>query len=163
MVVVGRVGAVFGVRGEVHVHSLTDPPENLLGYRPWYLANGAEWQECEPSHLRPHGRGLVVMFDGISDRDAAARLVGCEIAVCRSQLPETDEDEFYWADLLGMRVVTVTGRDLGTVDHIMATGANDVLVIRGDRERLVPFLVGDVVKAVESERGLIEVDWDPDF
>ena len=163
MVVVGRVGAVFGVRGEVRVHSLTDPPENLCDYQPWYLWGGSGWVERDPTSVRGHGRGLVAQFAGIADRDAALSLVGSEIAVRRDQLAATADDEYYWVDLLGMRVVTIDGVELGKVDRLMETGANDVLVVLGDRERLIPFLPGDVVKVVHRESGCIEVDWDPDF
>ena len=163
LVVVGRVTTVFGVRGAVKVHSLTDPPGNLCDYRPWHLGREDDWKEQSPRSVREHGRGLVAEFDGVVDRDQAMGLVGREIAVPRSELPETDEDEFYWVDLVGLRVVTTDGRELGRVDHLIETGANDVLVVQGERERLIPFLPGQVVTAVRPEDGLMEVDWDPDF
>ena len=163
MIVVGRVGAAFGVKGEVHVHSLTDPPDNLVEYSPWYLSSGDDWVERTPATVRGHGRGLVAKFQGVADRDDAVSLVGRDIAVRRDQLAETGEDEHYWVDLLGMTVVTTTGMELGKVEQLMETGANDVLVVQGDRERLIPYLPGDVVKAVRHESACIEVDWDPDF
>ena len=163
MVVVGRITAVFGVRGEVKLQSLTDPPDNLCNYRPWFVGAEGAWRECDPGSVRPHGRSLVASFEGVTDRDEAAALVGKEIAIARAQLPATDEGEFYWIDLVGLQVVTVGGQPLGTVDHLLETGANDVLVVKGDRERLIPYLPGQVVKAIRPEVGLVEVDWDPEF
>ena len=90
-------------------------------------------------------------------------MIGNDIAICRNQLPTADTGEYYWADLVGLRVRTVEGVELGTVDHLMETGANDVLVVRGDRERLIPFVRGPVIREVDLEHGCIEVDWDPQF
>ncbi|HLM52194.1 MAG TPA: ribosome maturation factor RimM, partial [Pseudoxanthomonas sp.] len=86
-----------------------------------------------------------------------------EIFVPRSALPPPRPGEFYWVDLEGFRVVTVEGIALGNVSHLFSTGANDVLAVRGDRERLVPFVEPDFVKSVDFEAGLITVDWDPEF
>jgi 16S rRNA processing protein RimM len=100
---------------------------------------------------------------GFDDRERAATLVGQQICVGRDQMPPTEEGEYYWADLEGLRVVTTGGRELGRVDRMMETGANDVMVVSGDRERLIPFIQGQYVKRVDLEAELIEVDWDPDF
>ncbi|MGB5832227.1 MAG: ribosome maturation factor RimM, partial [Thiohalocapsa sp.] len=112
---------------------------------------------------RTHGKGLVVRLEGCEDRDQAAVLTGQTIAVYRGQLPPPRPDEFYWADLEGLSVTTLEGETLGCVSHLFATGANDVLVVEGDRERLLPFLWDDVVKDVDFCGGMIRVDWDPDF
>ena len=89
--------------------------------------------------------------------------MGREIAVERDQLPELANDEYYWTDLEGLQVRTCAGVTLGRVDHLLATGANDVLVVQGEREHLIPFVLGSVVKAVHLSDGWMEVDWDPDF
>jgi 16S rRNA processing protein RimM len=108
------------------------------------------------------GDGLAAKLAGLEDRDAALRLKGLQIAVPRAALPPTQSNEYYWTDLLGMQVVTVQGVSLGTVDQMMETGANDVMVVAGERERLIPF-IGDVVKTVDLAARLITVDWDPEF
>jgi len=161
MVVLGHVAGVYGIQGWVRIHSETDPIGNILRYRPWYL--GPEGQVFEPVEGRRHGKGLVARLAGCSDRDLAATLVGKEIAVPRDRLPPPKADEFYWFDLEGLSVVTTTGTDLGKVDHLFATGANDVLCVRGERERLIPFVWDDVVKDVDFAAGRVLVDWDPDF
>jgi 16S rRNA processing protein RimM len=161
MVVLGRVAGIHGLHGWVKVFSETEPRENILSYSPWYLGASAQPREVLGGGRR--GKGLVARLGGCSDRDRAAGLVGMEIAVRRDQLPPATVDELYWTDLEGLRVETESGDTLGRVHHLFSTGANDVLVVRGSRERLVPFLWATVVEDVDFERGLIRVRWDPDF
>jgi 16S rRNA processing protein RimM len=112
---------------------------------------------------RPHGKTIIARLQGMTDRDQAARVIGAEIAVQRDQLPVLKPGEYYWADLIGMKVQLADGRSLGEVEAMMETGANDVLVVKGDRQRLIPFIRGQVVREVDMDKGLIQVDWDPDF
>ncbi len=119
--------------------------------------------------FRPQGKGLIARLEGITDRNMAAALVGQDIGVPRDQLPQSGGGEFYWRDLIGLRVFQSEGADLGKVVKMLETGANDVLVVRGDsnsldrRERLIPWLPGDVVTDVNLAEGHLTVDWDPDF
>jgi 16S rRNA processing protein RimM len=161
--VMGRIAAPFGVRGWVRVVTFTETPENLLAYSPWHLKREGGWHSVKLVDGREHGKGLVVQLAGCDDRDAAAALSGTEIGVYRSQLPAPDSDEYYWSDLVGLQVFTTQTKLLGVVDHLIETGANDVLVIRGEREYLVPFIRGQVIKSVDLDTGVIRVDWDPDF
>ena len=117
----------------------------------------------EVCDTRRHGKAVIARLGGYEDRDTARELVGAEIAVRRDQLAEITEGEYYWADLVGLKVVTVSGKDLGIVNHLIETGANDVLVVVGERERLIPFIRDEVVVAVDLDRGEIRVDWDPEF
>jgi len=159
MVVLGRITGVYGVRGWVRIFSDTEPRENILRYSPWYV----DGEPRKVAEGRRHGKGLVARLQGCDDRDQAAALVGREIAIRRDQLPPPSADEFYWADLEGLRVETLDGVALGEVSHLFATGANDVLVVRGERERLLPFVWGPVIADVDFGAGLIRVDWDPEF
>ncbi|MDT8384806.1 MAG: ribosome maturation factor RimM [Gammaproteobacteria bacterium] len=169
--VVGKIGAPYGVRGWLKLYSYTDPLDNLLDYDPWYtrpINNKAPatgdtgWDIAPVTEVKTHGKGLVAKFRGADDRDAAARLTGQEIAIRRDQLPPAAEGEYYWSDLQGLTVLTVEGIVLGVVDHLLETGANDVLVVKGDRERLIPYVLGPIVKAVDLHAGTLQVDWDPD-
>jgi 16S rRNA processing protein RimM len=162
-VVLGQVGGVYGIRGWVKLWSFTDPVENLLDYRELELGRGGEWTVVRIVEARRQGEALVARFDGCTDRDQAAVLVGAELAVSRDRFPEPAEGEYYWADLVGLEVVTTGGEVLGRVDRMMATGANDVMVVEGERERLLPFLPGRYVLEVDLAGGRIVVDWDPDF
>jgi len=159
----GHIGGLYGVRGWLRVVSGTIPREGLLNYNPLHLHLDGQWQAFHVEAGQAHTKGLLLKFAGCDDRDRAARLVGCEIAVQREQLPDPAPDEYYWADLKGLRVITQDSVELGTVAELLETGANDVLVVQGDRERLIPFLQGSVISEVCLEEGTIRVDWDPDF
>jgi 16S rRNA processing protein RimM len=162
-IVMGRIGGLFGVKGWVKLLSYTEPRTALFDYQPLYLAEDSDWRRIELEQGRAHGKGLIAKFIGVDDRDAAAALTGREIAIRREQLPPPAPGEYYWADLEGLRVVTVDGIELGRVDHLFSTGANDVLVVRGERERLIPFLRDQVIRGVDLDGGTLQVDWDPAF
>ena len=147
----------------MRVFSYTEPRDNIVHYQPWYLNREGEWQEHELAEGRQHGKGVVARLAGCEDRDEAFRLVGTEIGVHRKQLPVARPGEYYWSDLQGLEVVTLQGEPLGTVDHLLETGANDVLVVKGERERLIPFVLGEVIAEVDLERGEIRVDWGKEF
>ena len=162
-VTMGRVSGVYGVRGWLRVRSDCEPMERLLEYAPWQLKTGTGWRSHVLEDGKAHGPGLVAKLANVDDREQARELVGSDIAVDREQLPALAEDEYYWNDLIGLGVVTRGGEELGRVTGLMQTGANDVLVVSGDRERLIPFIRGQVVLAVDASARRIEVDWDADF
>lgn len=157
-VMVGRVVGLFGVRGWLKVYSYTRPREAVLSYRPWQLRIDDAWHTRAVAEGRLHGRGVIARLAGCEDRDAAAALVGADIAIDISQLPPRAEGEYYWAELEGLRVVNLAGQALGRVSHLFETGANDVLVVQDGRERLIPF-GKDIVRDVDLEAGVIRVDW----
>lgn len=166
----GKVGAVYGIKGWLKIHSFTDDPEAIFDYTPWSLNLGEKSQSANVTDWRKHNNGLIAKVAGIEDRDQAQSLVGYEISVRPEELPELPEGEFYWKDLMGMQVVTSNGYDLGVVSDMMETGANDVLVVKanfndgfGKKERLIPYLLDQVVINVSQENKQIEVDWDPGF
>jgi 16S rRNA processing protein RimM len=163
LLVVGRVIGVHGVKGWLKLHSHTLPIDNILRYRPWHVFVDGIGQEITPAEGRMQGKALVVRFEGVDDRDQAMRWAGAEIRIDRSQLPPPKKGEVYWVDLEGLKVRTTDGQLLGTVDHLFATSANDVLVVKGDRERLIPYVMDTFVKSVDLEGGEMVVDWDPEF
>jgi 16S rRNA processing protein RimM len=162
-ITVGRIVGVHGVKGWVKLLSHTDPIDNLLRYRPWRVALAGGETELKPVEGRMQGKSLVARLEGVEDRDQAMRWVGAEIRIDRAQLPPPREGELYWVDLEGLEVRTTEGVLLGTVSHLFATAANDVMVVKGERERLVPFLMDQFVKSVDLDGGGIVVDWDPEF
>ncbi len=163
MIIVGRVSGLFGVRGWVKVYSHTSPREGILRYKTWYLNRDGGWQAHVLEAGQAQGKGVVAKLAGFDDRDQAAPLIGTDIAIRREQLPELEPGEYYWTDLEGLRVVNLEGVDLGVVSHLFETGANDVMVVQGDRERLIPYTRGEAVREVDLQEGRIVVDWDPDF
>jgi 16S rRNA processing protein RimM len=157
----GYISAIHGIKGWVKVHSWTRPMEAILDYQPWLL--GDSKKPVKILDGRKQGKGLVACLPGIEDREKAVTLVGQQISVLREQMPATAANEYYWSDLEGLEVQTSEGFVLGKVERLLETGANDVLVIRGQREHLVPFVQGQYIINVDLDDGLIEVDWDPDF
>ena len=161
-VILGRIDGLFGVRGWIKVYSYTEPREAVLNYKDWLLARDGEWQRVELADGKRQGKAVIARLEGIEDRDAAAELIGSEIGVDRDALPEPEEGHYYWADLEGLTVVRRDGTDLGKVTYVMATGANDVLVLDGPAERLIPFVPGTVILDVDLAAGVIRVDWEWD-
>jgi 16S rRNA processing protein RimM len=166
MVVMGRVTAPFGVKGWVKIYALTAQLGNLRDYPVWWLGHDGDWREMRIAAAKVHGNTLVAQFAGIEDREAAVALKGLEVAVPRSQLPGAAENEFYWADLIGLRVVNTEQHEFGRVVRVMQTGANDVLVVASgngtEREVLIPFIAG-AIKQVDLAAGVISVDWGKDY
>lgn len=163
-VILGQVVGVFGVKGWLKVRSDTEPRDNILHYFPWYLKQQEGWVRQQVKAGQPQGKGLIVQLEGITDRDAAARLVGCDIAVSREQLPVPASGEYYWTDLIGLKVRNTRGENLGSVTGLLETGAHDVLVVQdGGLEHLIPYVTGYYVLKVDLAAGFIEVDWERDF
>ena len=163
LVIVGRIAGPYGIKGWVKVNSFTEPNENIFDYGPWQLERDGALELCSSVKGRKQGKALIAQIDGVADRDAAAGLAGSNIRVDRGCFAEAGQGEYYWRDLLGLTVRTTAGLELGHVESLMETGANDVLVVEGERRRLVPFVFEDVITKVDLEAGAIVVDWDPDF
>lgn len=164
MVVMGKVVAAQGILGWVKIQAYTEHLDALSEYSTWYLAKpGQQWREYRLHEAKPHNKVLLAKLDNIEDRTAAETLRGMLIAIPRSRFPATDENEYYWSDLIGMQVVNMQDEQLGTVDHLLDMGANDILVVRaGEREIMIPFLK-HVVLQVDQKEKLIRVDWQADY
>lgn len=166
MVVMGRVTAPFGVKGWVKIYALTAQPGNLCDYPVWWLGRDGDWREMAVAAAKVHGNTLVAQFAGVADREAAIALKGWEVAVPREHLPDAADDEFYWADLIGLKVVNTEQHEFGRVARILQTGANDVLVVEGGtkngHETLIPF-IASAIKRVDLAAGVISVDWGRDY
>ena len=169
LVPMGKVTSLYGVRGWVKIYSHTEPMENILSYTPWYLRLDGRWQKVELEQGKRHGKGLVAKLVGCDDRDRASSFCGAEIGIEQEQLPALEGDDYYWHQLENLNVVTESNVILGRVDHLIPTGSNDVLVVKGTkesldkRERLIPYLPDQVIKEINLESGIIRVDWDPEF
>jgi len=162
-VLAGQISGLFGVKGWVKVRSWTEPRENILKYSPWLVKTAGGWTELKVAQGNRQGKAVVARLEGYDDRDLSAKLTGCDIAISQQQLPELAGDEYYWNDLIGLQVINQDGVNFGTVRKLIETGSNDVLIVDGDRERLVPYIKGEVIKAINLEEKEIQVDWDPDF
>ena len=179
MLVVGKITGCYGVKGWVKIHSYTEPRENFLGFGKWVLLRRGASEPIEFDDGRVQGKGLVAHIAGVDDRNLAEAYSGLEVAVQADSLPALEEGDYYWSQLQGLQVWCREPREdgsskeggieervlLGTVDYLIETGANDVLVVKpsagsiDDRERLIPYLPGDVVTRVDLERAEMEVNW----
>ncbi len=168
--VLGRVTSVFGVQGWLKIYSYTQPADNILSYPEWVLCSHAG-QRTAVSVVegRWHGKTLIAKLRGVSDRNQAAAFADHEIRVATTELPELPEGEYYWYQLEKLAVFTLEGERFGVVDHLIETGANDVLVVKpdeqslDDRQRLIPFVPETYIRVVDLEGGALTVDWDPEF
>ncbi|MDH5232144.1 MAG: ribosome maturation factor RimM [Gammaproteobacteria bacterium] len=166
-IVLGQISGIYGVKGWVKVFSFTNPKENILDYKRWFIspANRSQtrhWQSIELIDGRRQGKGVIAQIKGYDDREQARLLMGWEIAVNRDDLPKLDADEYYWTDLEGLQVRNLDGVELGKIDHLFATGANDVIVVQGERERLIPFIQGQVIYKIDLNTREMIVDWSPE-
>lgn len=166
LIYLGRINGVHGVRGWVKIHSDCRPRETIFNYSSFIAKRGNRSQsELKLIDGRAQGKGLVAKFEGIDDRDSAYALNGLSLYISRSELPEPGEDEFYWADLIGLTVVNKAGEQLGQVHELFETGANDVIIVRdpNNKEILIPFAVPEYVLEVNFETNVMIVDWSLDW
>ncbi len=163
---VGKISGAFGVKGWVKIFSFTDPRNNILSYSPIYISRKGEWVEVKVSGGRTQGKGVVMGLENVTDRDQVLPLIGAELAIKKTQLKPTEKDEFYWSDLVGLSVINLQDEVLGQVDHILETGAHDVLAIKENgknEERLIPFVMDDIVELVDLDNKIIRVNWGIDY
>jgi 16S rRNA processing protein RimM len=179
MVVMGRIVAPYGVFGWLKIVPDTEEFDGLFDYETWWLGKGDDWREMVVETAKTHNDVLVVKLKGIDDRDAALACKGKQIAVPREQLPEAEEDEYYWSDLIGIRVKNKQDVNFGLIVDVFETGANDVIAVRADavkqdvgadkavakekpQERLLPFIDAVVLEVDIAAKSML-VDWDADF
>ncbi len=166
--VVGKITGCYGLKGWVKIYPYTESRKGFMEFGDWQLNRRGVLEVVEFDGVRPQGKGLVAHIRGVDDRTLAEHYRGLEIVVPVSALPALPVGDYYWRDLKGLQVWCSEGAQkvlLGTVDYLIETGANDVLVVKAsagsidERERLIPYLPGDTVTRVDLEEALIEVDW----
>jgi 16S rRNA processing protein RimM len=161
-ITVGKVGSSFGVHGWLKIHTYTEFGPTILEYQPWLIQrpNG----QIEPLALedsKRHGDNILIKVKGIDSPEAAKLLTNQLILIYRDQLPILDENDYYWSDLIGLTVINQAGITLGKVIYLMETGANDVLVVKGEREHAIPYLPGNTIKHIDLNKKEMQVDWEP--
>ena len=161
-IALGKIVGVFGIKGWVKVFSETRPREQIFKYSPWILELNGSVIEAELVEGKLQGKGLIASLKGFTDCDQAKQLSGAVITVPEQALPATGKDEYYWSQLVGLNVVNLQGINLGRVKSLFETGANDVMIVKGDEEHLIPFTRYAVID-VDLDSGMITVDWDEDF
>jgi len=174
LVVIGEISAVFGVKGWLKVHSYTEPFDNILAYDNWLLEKNGQTRQVVIDEARRHSNGIVVHIKDVDDRDLAKAYCKSQIKIPLSAMPELSKDDYYWHQLEGLQVYLQdeagqAGLLIGSVDHLIETGANDVLVVKPElegksdsEEILIPYLLDKVVKSVDIDNGTMLVDWQMD-
>tara|TARA_B110000977_G_scaffold195516_1_gene274108 strand:- start:942 stop:1496 length:555 start_codon:yes stop_codon:yes gene_type:complete len=171
-IAIGRISAVYGLKGWVKVFSFTEPKEQIFTYQPWLIKKAdarTPLQSFEVVSVKVHGKGLIALPVDCQDRDQAQLYVGYEIWTDSEQLPSLEAGEFYWRQLEGLKVINEKGQYFGRVDHLLETGANDVLVVKADkhsideRERLIPYVEPQYIREVDLQQGTIFVNWDAQY
>ncbi len=165
-VTIGEIGRAFGVKGWCWVYSHTRPADGITQYRRWWLAPKQQGQSArwvDVARFAAQNKGLIVKLQGVDQREAVELLTGAAVVVSADDLPQPAAGEYYWRDLIGCQVCHVQGQVLGVVREMLETGANDVLVVEGDRERLIPFIPGEVLVSIDVVNRRIVADWDPEF
>jgi 16S rRNA processing protein RimM len=168
--IIGKTGAAYGILGWIRVSSFTENQLDIFSYSPWLLQNRKEKYLAGIEKWQSHGNRLVVKLEGVNDRNKAILFTNYDIIMKSDRLPQLDHGEYYWKDIIGCQVVSYTyGYNMGSVTGFMETGSNDVMVVKANpedglsiRERLIPF-IDTVIKKVDLHKGILDVDWDPNF
>ncbi len=147
------------MKGWVKVHSFTSDIESILKYKTWQLESDGKISEIKLEAGQKHGKGIIAKLAAVDDRDDAAKLIKANIVILREALPELSQGEYYWHDLQGLEVFNADGKRYGVVDHLFETGANDVMVVKGEKEILIPFVQGQYIQQIDLENKTIRVDW----
>ena len=162
-IVVARVLDAFGVKGQLKVRSFTEDPQNILEFTTWKLSRpGCAERVLEVVAQKLQNQYVIATLKGLASREEAIELKGFNISIPFSVLPTLSTGEYYWIDLIGLSVRNIDGSEFGVVEEMMETGANDVLMVRGNKLHLIPY-VSTVIKDVDLDLGLILVDWFEDF
>lgn len=160
-IVVGKIGSTYGVKGWLKIHTYTEFGDNILKFHPWFLQkNNGPWVSIQIENSRLHNKGIIVKFPGIDTPEQARLLTGSLIGVTQDQLPPLGKNEYYWSDLIGLTVINQNGQVLGKVSYLMETGSNDVLVVKGEKEHAIPYLLGRYITSIDLTKQEIHVDWE---
>ena len=159
-IIIGKIGAAYGIRGWLKIQAYTESKANILQYQPWYIRRNEEWEKCQIEAGRVYKDGIIAKFTSINSPEEAKRLTGTEIAITKSQLPALKQNEYYWSDLIGLTVINQKAEILGKVAYLIPTGSNDVLVVKGEKEHAIPYLLGTVITNIDLIKKEIYVDWE---
>lgn len=162
-VAIGKIGRPFGVQGWSKIYSFTEPVVRILEYSPWYLKRNDSWQADVLKATRWNGTQLIGKFAGCDTPEQAKFYTNLLIGTASLLLNDKADSEYYWQELTGLRVKTTHGISLGKIDHLLATGANDVMVIKGEKEYILPYVPNEVVVKIDLTQGEMTVNWDPGF
>lgn len=167
--ILAKVGATFGIKGWVKLHSFSQLLPEYFDIHPWFIADDPknqrkaepDWQPIQIEESKVHSDKLLIKFKGIDTPEAAKLFTGKVLALTRDQLPPLEQDDYYWSDLVGLTVIDKEQNPLGKVIYLLETGSNDVLVVKGKTEFAIPYLPNEVIIKVDLKDKTIMVNWEP--
>lgn len=166
---IGSINGSHGIKGWIKVFSYTDPAEAIFDYSPWFIERGGERRQITIEEGQKSGKRLIARLENVEDRAQADALIGYDIYIQQERLPDLEEGGYYWFQLEGLTVRSASGDVLGEIDHLLETGANDVMVVRptsgsiDENERLIPYVEDEVIIKVDRSAGEVIVDWEADY
>ena len=167
-IIIGLTGSGYGIHGWLKILSYTEKSENIFNYQPWFIKSINGWKYIKIQNWKHYGNNkFVIKINNINDRNSLINFYNCKIQVSSINLPTLNNNEFYWKDIIGCRVINLYGNDIGQVIDFIETGSNDVLIVKKhmkknlsyEDECLIPFIDKQVIKKVDIILGIIEVDW----
>lgn len=164
LIIIGSIGAPFGIKGWVKINSYTEPKENIINFNKWVLVDNNTLNNIEPIllEIKQLNNKFIALFKDIINCDQAALLTNKQIAIKRNALPELPVDQYYWEDLINCEVYNLSEQYLGAVDYLFSTEANDVVVVKNcntKKEYLIPYSIGDFIMKIDLDQRIIIVDW----
>ena len=162
-IIIGKLGKIHGLNGWLNLYPETKPADKILDYKPLYCMLLSEWQKMNVDDIKSYGNHFLLHIQGIDNPEDAKKYVGKEIAILRDQLAKLRQGEYYWTDLEGVTVINQNNIELGTIDHLMETGSNDVMVVVGKKRYLIPYIRKQVIIDIDLDTKIMHVNWDEEF
>ncbi len=160
-IIVGKINGFHGVKGFIKVFSESRPREGILDYSRFFMKRQGDWKILEVEVGQKHSKHILLKFKGYDSRDAVEPLLGTELFIERADMPELEDGSVYWTDLYGLKVINHDNVELGIIDDIFETGANDVIAVKSAKgEILIPFSLEYIIMEINLEEGYVQVDWD---
>jgi 16S rRNA processing protein RimM len=158
LIEIGRIVRSHGLTGRVKALSYIESPETLHDISVLFVGRSAEEAVCMPLVAAQIGKGFFILqLGGVDDRDAAERLRGSSVWISSEIIANLPDGEYYWSEIIGLQVLTEEGQILGRIESVFPTGSNDVYVCRGgEREILLP-AIEEVVRKIDTDRGVMVV------
>lgn len=170
-VALGTLGKPFGIKGLIKIHADTNDPESFVRYQSWFVQEQGVWRSIQLNHIHhQYDRLFLGQIKGITSPEDAKVYSGKAIAVKREELPPLPKNQYYWSDLVGMTVKNIHQVVLGTVDHLLESGKNVILVVKerdsnhlAIKTRLLPFALNNIIRDIDLKKNVMTVDWEEDF
>nr|BET44899.1 MAG: ribosome maturation factor RimM [Candidatus Aschnera chinzeii] len=170
-IIIGKIKSAYGIYGYLKIHSFTEKSKNILLYQPWYIKNNTIWKMLHIEKQQLIRKNIIlVKLKKINNRNDALAITNHDIIIDISQLPNLNNNQYYWSQLIGYKVKNTKNYNFGYIYDFIRTKSNDVLIVKKNhqdifdiQQRLIPFIENSVIKKIDNTKKIIEVDWNPKF